>query len=441
MSRLARWALIVVLLGHFALALQFSMRNPLGEAPDEADHWAYAVYLAVERRLPEGPALTQAKHPPLHYVGAALFAALGQPAIDFFHPNPQVNLTPGPDYSPAFFTHEGEGPPWSGAILSFHLARLWSVLISTLTVAATFALAIAAFPQRRAIALASAGVVAFLPEFLFLSGAVTNDISAALWGTAALWGALTIFRDGGVVRRGWWSGLALGFGLLAKVSSLALWPVTALALALGAWNAPAGRWASGLSRWVRACLLVFVPALLIVAWWFLRNQTLYGDFLGMGMARQTIDVRSAPWTWGDTIWLLRGWYFSFWGKFGGAGHIAMPGWFYAGAALVCLAAVAGLVRMAWRGTWRTVRAPLLLLLAAVLSVMVVLWRYSLEALGTDQGRLLYPALGAIVALIAAGLVEWLPERWHEGAAILLAACLAVVSVYGLWGVLLPAVAG
>ncbi len=86
-------------------------------------------------------------------------------------------------------------------------------------------------------------------------------------------------------------------------------------------------------------LLVFLPALLIAAPWFWRNWTLHGDPLGMAFARQTVDVRTGPWTAGDTAWLLRGWFISFWGKFGGAGHIPMAGWLYG--LLAALSALAG----------------------------------------------------------------------------------------------------
>ena len=72
-------------------------------------------------------------------------------------------------------------------------------------------------------------------------------------------------------------------------------------------------------------LLVFVPALLIAAPWLLRNWQLYGDPLGMALVRQTVDLRTAPWSWADTTWLLRGWFVSFWGRFGGAGQIPLPG--------------------------------------------------------------------------------------------------------------------
>ena len=100
---------------------------------------------------------------------------------------------------------------------------------------------------------------------------------------------------------------------------------------------------------------------------------------------------------------------------------------------------------AWCGctcaaNWHSERWSLTLLLLAVASVALGIWQYSLTALGTDQGRLLFPALGAIVVLLAAGLLAWLPERrLGIGAAVLGAASMAL-GVYALVGVLAPAFA-
>ena len=73
----------------------------------------------------------------------------------------------------------------------------------------------------------------------------------------------------------WWTPLALGLGLLAKVSTSALWPVVGLAIVLGAAR-PHAQHAVGLASWLRTLfaswrrwlltgLIVFVPALLIAA--------------------------------------------------------------------------------------------------------------------------------------------------------------------------------
>ena len=63
----SRWRspLLLLLAGHLALAALFSLSVPLGEAPDEADHYAYVVYIGTHGGLPVGPAVTQGKHPPL----------------------------------------------------------------------------------------------------------------------------------------------------------------------------------------------------------------------------------------------------------------------------------------------------------------------------------------------------------------------------------------
>ena len=37
------------------LSLAYSLATPLGEAPDEADHYAYAAYILHEGKLPVGP--------------------------------------------------------------------------------------------------------------------------------------------------------------------------------------------------------------------------------------------------------------------------------------------------------------------------------------------------------------------------------------------------
>ncbi len=435
-ARLIVWALVI---GHLLLASAYSVLNPLGEAPDEADHWAYVVHLARERELPQGPKMTQAKHPPLYHATAAAVASLAEVTNDFLRINPDTELAQRPDWSPNFFIHTAsEAWPWRGGVLAFHLARLWSVLLSTATVAAVYGLARAALPQRTEVVLAATAIAAFAPEFAFIGAAVSNDSMAALFGTLGLWGGLRIYHNGGRFRPAWWAVPALGLGLLAKVSTGALWPVIGLAVVLGAAD---GRGLSGAwRRWLATGLLLFVPALLIAAPWLLRNWQLYGDPLGAQLVRQTVDLRAAPWSGADTLWLLRGWFVSSWGKFGGAGHIPMAGWLYAVLAGVTLAAAAGIVRLYLRPDWRAERTPLALLLLAVAAIMVGIWQYSLTALGTDQGRLLFPAIGSLVILLAAGLLAWLPARAQAAGAGVIAAAVLALGCYGLFGVLIPAFA-
>jgi hypothetical protein len=448
MSRNQMTASLLVLL-HLLLATAYSASNPLGEAPDEADHWAYVVYLARERRLPEGPRVTQSKHPPFYHATAAAVASLATPRFDFLRANPDVAIDPSPTQSPNFFIHTTlESWPWQEGVRAFHLARLWSVLLSSATVAAVYGLGRSALPHRPGVALLATGLAATLPEFAFIGGAVSNDNAAALLGTLALWGGFAIYQAQGQWRAGWWTPLALGFGLLSKVSILSLWPVVALCIVLGVARQPDGEfdtWRSGWQsvwrtwpRWVMCGLIIFLPALVLAAPWLLRNWRLYGDPSGMALVQQTIDLRTTPWTWADSSWLLQGWFLSFWGKFGAVGHIAYPAWVYWLLAGVSLLGWIGLLAAWWRA--RRERAALLLLAVAALMVALSMWRYSLLALGTDQGRLLFPAIGPLLLLLAVGLAS-LPlakARLWLGASFIVG--LTLLTLYGLIGVIRPAFA-
>lgn len=225
------WIVVGLLVCHTLLALAFSAANPPGEAPDEADHWAYVVYLAQALALPVGPEITQSKHPPLYHASAALVADLfADPSFDFLRANPDLRIPPPPDGPFNFFIHTAqESWPWRGGPLAFHIARLWSILLSLGTVWAAFGLLREAFPDEPGLALTGAGVLAFLPTFAFVGSAVSNDGAAALFATAALWGGFAIYRRGRLAA-GWWTPLALGLGLLTKVSVVAVWLPVALLL-------------------------------------------------------------------------------------------------------------------------------------------------------------------------------------------------------------------
>ena len=435
--------LTLLLVGHFLITGAFSILNPLGEAPDEADHWAYVVYLANEQTLPVGPKVTQSKHPPLYHGTAALVASLGKPTNDFLRANPDMQIsasqaTTTDPWSPNFFIHTTrENYPWQGGALSFHLARLWSTLLSTLTILATFLLGHAAFPKQPLVAWGGAGLLAFLPEFAFIGGSVNNDNGIALLGTLSLLAGIRMMEPECSLRQIWWAPLVIGGGLLTKSSVMGLWPAISLALIVGSVQA----WQRGVRsivwRSLYTHLFIFGGGLLIAAPWFLRNFDLYGDPLGMGLVRQTIDLRTMPWTLADTVWLLRGWYLSFIGKLGGAGHIPLPTWIYAGYGLVTSFAVAGLGIHMWQQRRRFQWLPIFIFLLAILGIAGAMWRYSLIALGTDQGRLLYPAIAPLILLIALGIVTLCSPHWAKVAILTLIAWSGITGITALIAVQVP----
>jgi len=428
---------------HLLLTVAYSVIVPLGEAPDETDHWSYVVYLAEHKQLPVGPKPTQSKHPPLYHIGAALVALPAKPTFGFLRANPDIQIPPVPGVSNFFIHTAQESWPWRDGALAFHLARLWSVLLSTATVAAAYGLMQSAFPTQGAWVLATTGVLALIPEFSMIGGALNNDNAAAFFGTLSLWGAIAIYRARGKLAAGWWLPIALGCGLLSKVSTLALWPTAALAILWGVFARTEDQAANPQDPWRRAIrtgLIAFGGATLLAAPWLLRNWQLYGDPTGMALTRQTIDLRLAPWTWADTTWLVRGWFFSFWGKFGVIGHLLLPAWIYRALALLTVISGLGLIKCFWRPPTPQTRPMLLLLALTAISTMVLIWQYSLIALGTDQGRLLYPAVAPLVALFVGGLLAWPPARWQWSSVHLLIGLFLALALYALLGVVRPAFA-
>ena len=70
---------------------------------------------------------------------------------------------------------EEERWPYSASVLSAHLMRVVSTLMGLGTLWAIYRLGRITFPDRPGIALGMMGLVAFTPQFLFLSASVNND--------------------------------------------------------------------------------------------------------------------------------------------------------------------------------------------------------------------------------------------------------------------------
>jgi hypothetical protein len=442
-----------ILVGRLLLGFAYSALNPLGEAPDEADHYAYAAYIGTEGRLPEGPAMTQSKHPPLYHILAAGLAKVAGSEMDFtfLRSNPDVGV--GPDAAaPNFFVHTRlEAWPWRDGTLSMHLGRLVSVISGVVLTAATYALGRAIWPWWYAGPLAAAAFVAFLPESLFIGGAMSNDMLAAMWSALALW--LGLRARGAVAAI--LAGLVMGLAFLTKASTVGLWPVVCVAILMNHRNPMGARRTMDQARPTagesggdpisgsagRAILAGIVASLVAIPWLW-RNWRLYGDPLGWTLVLATIDRRQGPLSAGDLLALGRGWFLSFWGKTGGAGQLALPVPFYVVWMLLTLAALAGGL-IAWRrkeqGPARQVTpAGWVVLLGALVITVLSILSYSRIALGTDQGRLLFPALAPIAILLMLGIAGWLNPRGYRWLPVGFGAGMAVIAMAALvMGIVMP----
>ena len=466
-------ALILVLF--VALGFTYALVTPAFEASDELWHYPMVRHLADGNPLPvqvfdpalAGPWNQEASQPPLYYyLGAALTFRIDQSdmatARRLNHHVDNGVITP--DGNTNLAVHDPAADPWAGALLAVRLVRLASVLLGAVTVYLTYRLAAETAPGRPVVALGAAAINAFLPMFLFISGAVNNDNLAVPLASLAL---LLMVRIVTRRRAAWfpvrwheWAGLGLVIGLaaLTKEGTLGLIPMAVGTAVVAAWQKlTADRrpptddrrqttdhrpqeehhqlrqavvrrpssvvpWSAVVSLLV-SLMIIAVPILLVAGWWYWRNVVLYGDWLGWNAFIAVLGERGHPASlaqlWGER----RGFLMSFWGLFGGV-NVPMWPWVYTVLNALLALSVVGfivyllrLLRDEWR-TWREgqefwftrllriVERHFGLIVCLLFSAAVV---YGLVQWATttwsSQGRLVFTAISPLCTLMALGIVE------------------------------------
>jgi 4-amino-4-deoxy-L-arabinose transferase-like glycosyltransferase len=446
MRRLARWAIdnrgAAAVLGlYLILATAYNLADPLFEPPDELLHYDFVHFLQGEARLPvvdpSGPE-TEYHQPPLYYVLTALVTAPLGPRDPGAHAlrNPfwgyEIGQV-GRDNKNQYLHDPAQDPLIDPIGLRVHLTRALSTLFGLVTVLLSYVLA-----RRflsRSLAVASMAIVAFTPNFLLTSGAVTNDSLVILFSAAA--GLILVDLVARTDRPPpiEWAGLGglLGLAMLAKLSAWPLLPLAAAAVVLLALR---------LRSWrilVVAGSLTIAGIALLAGWWVIRNLALYGDPTGLTSMWSVWGVRK-PLTWRTFLTELGHFRTTFWANFG-YGNIPLPGWVYTLADLFVAGGIAGLlvalVRRRHLPLERARRDQVLVLGAwFVLTAGALIWY--LQRTIAVTGRQLYPVLPVIALGLAAGWAALLPRRLAGGLSAAIAGAMLVWATSAWAGALLPA---
>ena len=441
-----RW-LGVIVVAYLILGISYLLATPPLEASDEYKHYPVVQYLQREGRMPvldpqdPGRWLQEAAQPPLYY---ALMAALTTwvdtgdlPQLHQLNKHAFIG-DPNQVANKNLIIHDPqrEAFPWHGSVLAIYVIRFATLLLGAGTVLLTERIGRLAF--NRTVGLVAAALTAFNPMFLFVTTAVNNDALAILLGHAALLLLLYIWREPPHPVHGWRRFAALGFvlglGLLTKLSLAGLLLLSGLLLVIIARKRRDVRY-----LFVSGALVALV-AVALAAPWLWRNWQLYGDATAMNVFIAVQGSRESPITW-------RGWeaefgtfYRSFWGLFGGV-NVAAPEPLYVIYNVFALLASAGFGLWLWRRRGRDPADPplwaLLLAWPLLLFLLLVRWNVISEAF---QGRLIFPALGALGALWSAGLMEWFPRRRRNGAAVTTAVAAFLIAALLPWQTIRPAYA-
>jgi hypothetical protein len=458
-------AIALILTGFIVLGTIYSVVTPLFEASDELWHYPFIKHLADGGGLPvqdpgiEQPWRQEGSQPPLYYALGALATfwidTSDLTEVRWLNPHADIGVETA-DGNLNMVIHSGrESFPYRGTALAVHIVRFLSVLMGAITMLCTYLIALEVFPEQKTLAAGAAAFNAFVPMFLFISGSVNNDNLTVLLCSLTLLILVRLVRGGrpqsqipntqhsiphwsSVIGHSSLLGLVIGLGALSKASALGLIPLTALGLALSAWQSQAESVLHRLARFFGSFATVLAVSFAVAGWWYLRNWLLYRDPLGLNTFVAIVGPRLPQPTLRQLLGEREGFVKTFWGLFGGVNVAMEPAAYWMLNALAILGLV-GLMIALGRALfsrftfhvskdnsslitdhqslitdhWSLITCySLLILLAWPIALFLALIRWTTMT-KASQGRLLFPAISAISILLSLGWSQWVPRRHQK----------------------------
>jgi 4-amino-4-deoxy-L-arabinose transferase-like glycosyltransferase len=445
-------AITVILTGFIILGTVYSVVTPLFEASDELWHYPFVKHLADGGGLPvqdhriEQPWRQEGSQPPLYYALGALATfwidTSDLAEVRWLNPHADIGVETADGNLNMVVHSERKGFPYRGTALALYIVRFLSVLMGAGTVLCTYLIALEVFPTQKTLAAGAAAFNAFVPMFLFISGSVNNDNLTILFCSLALLILVRLVRSRAAFhsRRsrpsepmsndqlgfGIWSllGLVIGLGALSKASALGLIPLTALGLALSAWQRRAESVLRRIAWFFGSFVIVLAVSFAVAGWWYLRNWLLYRDPLGLNTFVAIVGPRVPQPTLRQLLGEWEGFVKAFWGLFGGVNVAMEPAAYWVLNALAILGLVGLMIALGRtlfsRFTFHASRDrtslitcyPLLILLTWPIALFLALIRWT-TVTKASQGRLMFPAISAIAVLLALGWSQWVPRRCEK----------------------------
>lgn len=422
-------AVLYVLVG-----IGYALVTPLFEKPDEDGHYGYILYLREHHALPplifsEGFP-SEYKQPPLYYL---VTGALTGWLPDDVAPDDLLITNPYMDFSVPGYRNDNRNvflhpPDMTPLALG---TRLVSLLFGLGTVIASYFFAAQLLPKQSLVPIATAAVVGFQPQFLYMATAVNNDVAIAFFGALAI--TILVYR----LQRGHFAyfavllGGVLGLATITKVSGLIFFPLAGLALLLIH---------RGFRRpFFQDGVTILVIALLIGGWWYGRNAWLYDDPLSISVhtsgdtatrlfwnriRHDLFSIEHTFWanpsrTFISQMWLDK--VIIWWGRIS-LGLFAL-----------------GLIFNQFRHVSRITARAWIVLLSWPATFLLLLLTYWTQEGAWAYGRLLFPAIAPIALFLVLGWLYAFPLDWHRivmpfgaGIVVIVSVFIPFVSIYPMY---------
>jgi 4-amino-4-deoxy-L-arabinose transferase-like glycosyltransferase len=442
-SRLRSWLPLGVITVLFvALGIYYSVASPIWEAPDEPGHFGNVYHIAQSGKLPgPGTFYTWHQSPLYHIIAAQIVRLVDMPDLaEWTRFNPNATIKGQSDEPNVAFHSVRELPPYQQVALGVHVARWVNVFFGAVTVILTYWLARKLFPAQTWVAVGAAGLVAFNPQFIFMSAAVQNDVPLAMAFTMTLLPALNIVQGDRRARQFLWLGAMVGLAIIFKQSGIVLIGLAGLVVLWAVWQSR--KW-SKLPVWGGLSGLTLA---LVAGPMYLRNTLLYGDPFAYQVYKSlhppVEPIQLAQVTGDMYIAYFQRMHRSFWGYFGWL-TVPFPDWIYHVLWLLYPLAVLGLALWLYNGrsTWAPARGGLAAVALLGLG-MILVWafviRYTLSfgPFGV-QGRYLFQMISAQAILISLGLLSLLPGRLRAAPVAITLSALLVLASWAPAGLIAP----
>jgi hypothetical protein len=391
-----RWLVIIFAL-YFILAVGYSLLMPIWEAPDEGAHYHLAWHIARKDQYASLQANYEAGQPRgFYYLGSLVIRGLNQINPDF-----------ASYYFPKEYKYNIRVPvrryEWSDEnyrfLLGVYVLRWLNILFGGLALWLNWKTFKQIAVSQSLLSLAALALAALTPQYLHIMSSVNNDALGTLAGALLFYLAIRVLRQPSIQLSLLSIGLAIVLPLTTKLTVL---PVSVAVLVIVGWQWLTGRTQK---RWLLLTgLLLLLAAGIFILFFPEVIRTAVNE-----IEWRLFTFRKNALTWKYIKQIISQIVWTYWGKVGWLA-VGLPYWIVD--LLTGLGFIGVTLHMRRLIKRRTDDPQLDLWLAtgliAAFTVLAV-FRNGLTTLGA-QGRLLFPAEGALALLMVAGWHEALPQR-------------------------------